>query len=80
MNRTLLLSLIILFGLSLSAVAQKDRNMAIIRSSLHGLEYEVKAGFSIGGTAPLPHPPEIRSIDGFRPTVAITLDGTATKW
>lgn len=80
MNRTLLLSLIILFGLSLSAVAQKDRNMAIIRSSLHGLEYEVKAGFSIGGTAPVPLPAEIRSIEGYRPTVAISIEGNATKW
>lgn len=45
--------------LSLAAVpafGQADRNQGIIKSALLGLEYEVKAGFNIGGTAPLPLP------------------------
>ena len=36
------------------AFGQADRNQGIIKSALLGLEYEVKAGFNIGGTAPLP--------------------------
>lgn len=57
-----------------------DRNETLIRSALRGLEYEVKAGISIGGTAPLPLPAEIRSIDGYNPTLAITIGGEVTKW
>ena len=41
---------------------------------------EIKAGFSIGGTAPLPLPVEIRSIDGYNPTLAISIGGEVTKW
>lgn len=49
-----ILSLLLLVSVTLSA--QKDRNQGIIKSSLIGLEYEVKAGLSIGGTAPIPLP------------------------
>ena len=57
-------SLLTCIGIALPGYAQVDRNETLIRSALHGLEYEIKAGFSIGGTAPLPLPVEIRSIDG----------------
>ena len=50
---------IVLIGiLCLSGVitlkAQQERNQGIIWSSLRGLEYTVKAGINIGGTAPVP--------------------------
>lgn len=60
--------------------AQEDRNHGIIWSSLHGLEYSVKAGVSIGGTLPIPFPEEIRSIDSYSPSMAIALEGYARKW
>ena len=49
---------IVLIGiLCLSGVvtlkAQQERNQGIIWSSLRGLEYTVKAGINIGGTAPV---------------------------
>ena len=44
--------------------AQEDRNRGIIQSALYGLEYEVKAGFNIGGTSPIPLPKEIRALTG----------------
>lgn len=65
---------------TLSANAQEERNKGIIWSSLRGLEYEVKAGFSIGGTSPIPLPAEIRSIDSYKPGIAISVEGNATKW
>lgn len=66
-------SLLACIGIALPGYSQVDRNETLIRSALHGLEYEIKAGFSIGGTAPLPLPVEIRSIDGYNPTLAISI-------
>lgn len=65
---------------SVSIHAQKDRNSGIIKSAVIGLEYEVKAGFSIGGTAPIPLPEEIRAIDSYNPTMQIAIEGNVTKW
>ena len=53
-----------------SVFGQEDRNKGIINSALIGLEYEVKAGFNIGGTAPMPLPVEIRDITGKSPNMA----------
>jgi hypothetical protein len=63
-----------------TARAQEERSPGIIYSALHGWEYSLKAGFSIGGTAPLPLPEEIRSIDSYNPGMALSLEGNATKW
>src|SRR3712207_7768549 len=40
----------------------------------------MKAGFSVGGTSPLPLPEEIRKIDSYAPGIAISIEGNATKW
>ena len=68
-------SLLACISIALPGYSQVDRNETLIRSALHGLEYEIKAGFSIGGTAPLPLPVEIRSVDGYNPTLAISIGG-----
>ncbi len=60
--------------------AQENQNRTLINAALHGWEYEIKAGVSIGGTAPLPLPVEIRSIDAYNPTLALMLEGNAIKW
>lgn len=65
---------------TLTAQAQDERNKGIVWASLHGLEYEIKAGFNIGGTSPLPLPKEIRKIDSYAPGIAISIEGNATKW
>ena len=67
---------IVLIGiLCLSSVvtlkAQQERNQGIVWSSLRGLEYTVKAGINIGGTAPVPLPREIRAID----TLCVSIEG-----
>lgn len=64
----------------LPAHAQDESNKGIAWASLRGLEYEVKAGFSIGGTAPLPLPEAIRSIDSYSPSMAISIEGNVKKW
>ena len=65
---------------SLGLYAQPNRNKTFINAALHGWEYEIKAGVNLGGTAPLPFPEEIRSIDGYNPTLSITIEGNMTKW
>ena len=79
-NYPYLFSLLACIGIALPGYSQVDRNKTLIRSALHGLEYEIKAGFSIGGKAPFPLPVEIRSIDGYNPTLAISIGGEVTKW
>lgn len=76
----LIIVLLIFIGTMSSVQAQEDRNHGIIWSSLRGLEYEVKAGFNIGGTAPLPLPEEIRAIRGYSPTVCFSIEGNIIKW
>lgn len=71
---TLILALV-----SLGLYAQTNRNKTIINAALHGWEYEIKAGVNLGGTAPLPFPEEIRSIDGYNPTLSITIEGNMTS-
>ena len=53
---------VLLFVSIFTAQAQEERNQGIIWSYLHGWEYGLKAGFSIGGTSPLPLPKEIRKM------------------
>ncbi len=60
--------------------AQKDRTVAIIQSALKGWEYSLRAGFNIGGTAPLPLPEEIREINKYKPGMNFSVEGNATKW
>lgn len=67
-------------NLGLMAQTLNSEHKGLLWSTLHGLEYEFKAGFNIGGTSPLPLPEEIRSIDGFRPGLALSIEGNATKW
>lgn len=67
-------------GLSLFANAQKDTTKELIWLKERGLEYNIKAGFSIGGTSPLPLPEEIRAIKGYNPRLAIGLEANVTKW
>lgn len=76
----LIIALILSIAGATSAMAQKENTPSIIKSYLHGWEYSLKAGFSIGGTSPLPLPEEIRTIDKYSPSMAIAIEGNATKW
>ena len=73
--------LIVLAGCMQTALyAQENQSSTLKNAALHGWEYEIKAGISIGGTSPLPLPVEIRSIDSYNPTLALVLEGNAIKW
>lgn len=78
MNKKIIIGLSVLL-LSVSAFAQEDRSESILRSLAKGLEYSVRAGFSLGGTSPLPLPAEIRKIESYNPTVCISLEGDVHK-
>lgn len=71
---------VLLLGITMRMQAQEDRNHGIIWSSLHGLEYGLKAGINIGGTSPLPLPEEIRALTGYNPNLNFSIEGNATKW
>ncbi len=76
-----IITLIILAGsLHIALHAQESQNRTLMNAALHGWEYEIRAGISIGGTAPLPLPEEIRSIDAYNPTLALIIEGNAIKW
>lgn len=62
------------------AFTQSDNTPGIIKSGLMGLEYDVRGGLSIGGATPLPLPQEIRAIEGFNPSVNMSISGNIRKW
>lgn len=70
----------VFIGSTMKTEAQEERNHGIIWSATHGLEYEVRAGFNIGGTSPIPLPEEIRAITGYKPNVCLSIEGSVTKW
>lgn len=69
-----------MYAQSSSEYQANREHKGLIWSTLHGLDYEFKAGVNIGGTSPLPLPEEIRSIDGYKPGLGISVEGNATKW
>lgn len=77
---TLFIILLMVVASATSVQAQEDRTAILTQSDLHGWEYSLRAGVSIGGTSPLPLPEEIRKIDKYSPGMAISIEGNATKW
>lgn len=59
---------------------QADRTKGILWSSEKGIEYQIKAGFSVGGISPISMPVEIRSMESYKPTLLIAIEGSSTKW
>ncbi len=73
---TLLLCLITTF----STFGQQENSRGLIGSKLRGLEYQLKAGFNVGGITPLPIPAEIRSIEKYSPNLSLSISGEVSKW
>ena len=72
---------LIVFLLVTGAVfAENKKPGALVRSTLKGLEYRIKAGVNIGGTSPLPLPAEIREINSYRPGAQLAIEGNIIKW
>lgn len=81
MNKNkIIITALLLFAFTFTIKAQEDRSKSLMWSTLHGWEYKIKAGFNIGGTSPIPFPQEIREINSFKPAMAISIEGDATKW
>lgn len=80
MIKKLCISLVAMLCVGYSLKAQEDRNKSIIQSALYGLEYEIKAGFNIGGASPLPLPEEIRALTGYSPNINLAIEGDIIKW
>ncbi len=81
MNKNKIIGLILLgFIFTLNVYGQKERSSAIIWSQLRGLEYQIKAGFNVGGFSPLPLPAEIRSIEKYNPNLSLSVSGEVAKW
>ena len=72
--------LIVLILTVVTASAEDTKPGALIRSTLKGLEYRIKAGVNIGGTSPIPLPAEIREIKSYRPGTQFAIEGNVIKW
>ena len=82
----------ILLVLTLICFAAQDVNAAKVRVGDKNSEtttdkfvFAAKAGFNLGGTAPMGLPAEIRSLNSFKPTFSFSIAGTAqynfnNKW
>lgn len=70
----------VLASTAIGSQAQQNQTSMLKQARENGWEYSLKAGFSIGGFSPLPLPVEIRSIDGYNPTLAVQLGAEVTKW
>lgn len=82
MKRYILTLIISLTALGVQAQSNrlaKETNESLIRAALKGWHVRLGAGVSLGGMSPLPLPAEIRSINGYKPTLCISLEGAAQK-
>ena len=80
-NRIFLLIIAAITSLNLAAKPfwDFDDPNNLLRAALKGWHVRLGAGFNIGGTAPLPLPAEIRSIEGYNPNMNIALEGAVQK-
>ncbi len=77
--KRVLISLAVMFYLA-NANAQEASQAAKSSFFWKNTELQLRAGFSIGGDAPIPFPVEIRSIESYNPTLALALEANLTKW
>ncbi|HAY3549955.1 PorT family protein [Elizabethkingia meningoseptica] len=70
-------SVVLTFGISGISFAQ---NTDTASGFFNNIDYQIRANYSIGGSAPLGMPREIRKIESYNPTLALGLEANATKW
>lgn len=58
----------------------KNRTQQLINAALKGVEIEIRGGYNIGGTTPIPLPAEIRSINSYSPTAGFSIECNVSKW
>lgn len=69
-----------LLVLAVSATAAAQSNGIHEKITRMGLEFEINAGTSIGGSSPIPLPAEIRHINSYSPDLDLSLGVVITKW
>ena len=79
MRRLISTALLLLATASL-AIGQEARDKNILAALRHGWNFELRAGLSMGGTAPIPMLQEIRSVEKYNPKLNVHVEGQATKW
>ena len=73
-----LIGILVVFGFF--AANAQDAPSGEKSSLFQNTEFQIRAGFSIGGSAPIPFPIEIRKIERYDPTLALGLEASLTKW
>ncbi len=62
-----------------TAPAQVNRTQALINAALKGWDIELRMGYNLGGTSPMPLPEEIRKIDSYSPGLPLSLEANFIK-
>lgn len=78
--RKTIFTLLLLASLSFSAGAQMSQTQKIINAAIKGWQIELRAGYNIGGTSPLPLPAEIREIKSYSPSVGFSGEVDIERW
>lgn len=78
-QRTMGVFLLLLLSAGMLNAQEFGEDKGLIWSEQKGLEYRLKAGLNVGGTAPLPLPAEIRKIEGYNPLLSISIEGNVVK-
>ena len=60
--------------------AQQSRTQKIINAALKGWNIELRAGYNLGGTSPIPLPVEIREIKSYKPSMGFSVESDFTKF
>lgn len=63
-----------------AAQAQQSRTQKIINAAIKGWNIELRAGYNIGGTSPIPLPAEIREIKSYKPSVGFSGEADFTRF
>ena len=69
----------LLFLAVTTVVAQENRFAGWGPSNANGWGYKIRAGYTLGGTSPIPLPEEVRSINSYHPEGGLTFGADAYK-
>ncbi len=69
--------LLVLSSATASGISNRNKNKHFFNTNI---EYSINSHFSIGGSAPLGLPTEIRKIESYNPNLQLGIGANATKW
>jgi len=77
MKKTIIAALLAITAAT--APAQVNRTQALINAALKGWDIELRMGYNLGGTSPIPLPEEIRKIDSYSPGLPLSFEANFIK-